>query len=58
MLTHKEAKAILESMLEPLRADPNPDWKESLGDAADLLSEVMVDAGVDDLEKQSMDGGE
>ena len=44
MLKYEEAKAILESMLEPLTDDPKPDWKESLGDAAHLLFEAMVES--------------
>tara|TARA_R100000808_G_C2124889_1_gene135314 strand:- start:283 stop:429 length:147 start_codon:yes stop_codon:yes gene_type:complete len=42
MLTTEELEAILTSMLDAISDDPKPDWKDSLGDAAELIDLALT----------------
>ena len=44
MLTPEELEAILTSILDAISDDPQPDWKDSLGDAAALIDLALTKA--------------
>ena len=52
MLKLEESKGILKAMLSAASDNPEPGWKNTLGDAAYLFFKAMVESEVDRLAKE------